>query len=36
MGNILWSGLGYGILCIIFFGLYVTPRRYASSPSLEF
>ncbi len=36
MGNTLWLGLGYGILCIIFFGLYATPRRYASSPSLEF
>lgn len=36
MGNVLWSGLGYGILCIIFFGLYATPRRYAHSPSLEF
>ncbi|MFQ5835634.1 MAG: GRP family sugar transporter [bacterium] len=36
MDNILWSGLGYGILCIIFFGLYATPRRYTYSPSLEF
>ena len=36
MGNVLWPGLGYGILCIIFFGLYATPRRSAYSPSLEF
>ncbi len=36
MGNALWSGLGDGILCIIFFGLYATPRRYPYSPSREF
>ncbi len=36
MGNTLWSGLGYGIVCIVLFGLYATPRRYAQSPSLEF
>jgi glucose uptake protein GlcU len=36
MGDALWSGLGYGVLCIIFFGLYAIPRRYADSPSLEF
>ena len=36
MGGILWSGLGYGIVCIVLFGLYAVPRRYAQSPSLEF
>lgn len=36
MGGILWSGLGYGIVCIVLFGLYAIPRRYANSPSLEF
>ena len=36
MDNTLWLGLGYGILCIVFFGLYPTPRRYTYSPSLEF
>lgn len=36
MGSTLWPGLGYGIVCIILFGLYAIPRRYAQSPSLEF
>lgn len=36
MTNSLWPGLGYGILSLVFFGLYAVPRRYTESPTPQF